>query len=332
MNIPSISPKVTVIIPNWNTQRWLPGCLDGLRAQTYRDFQVLLVDNGSTDNSVDFVKEHYPEVEILALAKNRGFAPAVNAGIKQSRSEYVALLNVDTVPQPTWLGSLVEVMEQSSAEVGCVTSKMLSLDNPNLIDDAGNTFSWYGSAYKRGQREPAETYTQLEEVFSTSGGASLYRRTFLEKVDYFDENFVSYLEDVDLGLRGRLFGYRYLYVPTAKVLHQWGGSRIPRPKYVYLCTRNRLALLLKNVPSPLLLKHSHTLLYGQIYFFLVYKKPLYSLAGIASFLVALPRLLCQRRIIQKRKNISNEALETMLSPDLGEPALADIIKAKLGWN
>ena len=322
-------PKVTVIIPNWNTQRWLPGCLDSLRAQTYQDFQILLVDNGSTDNSITFVKEHYPEVEILAFAENRGFAPAVNAGITHSHSEYVVLLNVDTVPYPEWLGSLVEVVEQSPPEVGGLASKMLSLEEPNLIDDAGNTFSWYGSACKRGQREPAEKYTQLEEVFSISGGASLYRRHFLEDVGYFDERFVSYLEDVDLGLRGRLLGYRYLYVPTAKVLHQWGGSRIPRPKYVYLCTRNRLTLLAKNIPRQLLLKHVYTLLYGQLYFLLVYKKPLYSLAGIGAFLFALPRILNQRQQIQRRKRISNKALEAMFSDELGEPALKEIVKGKL---
>jgi GT2 family glycosyltransferase len=324
--------KVTIVIPNWNTQHWLPGCLDGLRAQTYQNFQVILVDNGSTDNSVAFVKEHYPEIEILTFPTNRGFAPAVNAGIKHTRSEYVVLLNVDTVPQPDWLDSLVEVIEQSAPDVGGLASKMLSIKNPEIIDDVGNALSWYGSAQKRGLGESAEKYTQIEEVFSVSGGASLYRRTFLEEVDFFDENFVIYLEDVDLGLRGRLLGYRYLYVPTAKVLHQWSGARIPRPKYVYFCTRNRLALLLKNIPWQLLLKHSHTLLYGQLYFFIVYKKPFYSLAGIAAFLTALPRILRQRRRIQRRKKISNHALNTMISDDLYEPSLKNVIKNKLGWR
>jgi GT2 family glycosyltransferase len=324
-----MSPKVTIVIPNWNTQRWLPGCLNGLRAQTYHDFQVVLVDNGSTDDSLTLVKNQYPEVEILAFNENRGFAAAVNAGIKHSASDYVVLLNVDTLPQPTWLNSLVEVIEQSSSDVGGLASKMLSLDNPDLIDDAGNTLSWYGTACKRGLRQPAATYTQLEEVFSISGGASLYRRTFLENVGYFDEGFVSYLEDVDLGLRGRLLGYRYLYVPTAEVLHQWSGSRIPRPRYVFLCTRNRLALLIKNIPWPLLFKHSLTLLYGQFYFFLVYKKPFYSLGGMVSLLTTLPRLLRQRQVIQRRKKISNKVLESVVSSDLGEPSLGEVIRVKL---
>src|SRR5262245_28885515 len=127
------TPRVSVIIPNWNTRRWLAGCLDGLRAQSYKDFQVILVDNGSTDDSVTFVKQHYPEVEIIALPENEGFASAVNLGIRCSYSDYVALLNVDTVPQPGWLACLVQAMEESPAEVGALASKMLSLANPALI-------------------------------------------------------------------------------------------------------------------------------------------------------------------------------------------------------
>lgn len=322
-------PRVCIVIPNWNTYRWLPGCLDGLRSQSFRDFQIILVDNGSDDDSVAFVKEHYPEVTVLAFTENRGFARAVNAGIEQSCSEYVALLNVDTVPQPDWLANLVTTMDSCSPTVGSLASRMLSLENPELLDDAGNSFSWYGSAKKRGQRQPAESYGQAEEVFSACAGAALYRRSFLEDVGKFDENFVSYLEDVELGLRGQLRGWRCFYVPTAQVLHQWGGAGIPRPRYVYLSTRNRLALLLKNIPALLLLKHAHTLLFGQVYFFLVYKRPLHSLAGIAAFILTLPRILRQRRMIQRQKTVSNEFLDGLLSDDLGEPRLRDIIKGKL---
>ena len=322
-------PKVTIVIPNWNTQRWLASCLDGLRTQNYQDFQVILVDSGSADNSIAFVSQHYPEVEILALAENRGFAPAVNAGISQARSEYIALLNVDTVPRPDWLAKLVETMEKCPSNVGCLASKMLSLNDPNIVDDAGDTFSWYGSARKRGWCEPANNYVEIEEVFSACAGAALYRRIFLEEVGVFDENFISYLEDIDLGLRGRLLGYRCLYVPTAEVLHHGQGAGTARSRYVYLMTRNRLAVLTKNIPLALLFKHIYRLLFGQFYFFLVYKRPFHSLAGMASFLIALPRLLRQRQVIQKRKRVSNKSLESMLSYDLGEPSLREIIKTKL---
>lgn len=327
-----MTPTVTIVIPNWNTQHWLPGCLAGLQAQTYRNFRVIMVDNGSTDNSVAWVQQHYPEVEIIAFAENRGFAVAVNAGIRQAATEYIALLNVDTVPQPQWLAELVKTMAESPAEIGALASKMLSLGNPGVIDDAGDTLSWYGSARKRGLGQPAEHYTEPIEVFSVCAGAALYRRTFLEETRGFDESFGSYLEDIDLGLRGRLLGYRYLYVPTAPILHQSHGAGLVRSRYVYLMMRNRLALLVKSIPLALFLKHGYTLLFGQFYFLLVYKKPFHAVAGIFSFLAALPQILRQRRLIQHGKKISNEALDPMLSDQLGEPSLRNIIKARLGWN
>ncbi len=320
--------QVTVVIPNWNTRRWLPGCLDGLRRQSYRDFRVVLVDNGSTDDSLAFVEAHYPEVEVVALGQNRGFSPAVNAGIRHTDSEYVVLLNVDTRPQPDWLANLVRTIEQAPAQVGSLACKMLAMNNPAVLDDAGNSLSWYGSACKRGHGQPATAYNEPEAVLSACGGAALYRRSFLEAVGGFDEHFTSYLEDVDLGLRGQLLGYQCWYVPSARVLHQWGGAGIPRPRYVYFSTRNRLTLLLKNIPWPLLLKHSPRLLYGQLYFFLVYKKPFYALAGMAAFLVALPRILRQRWAIQQQRKIPNRAVEALLTDRLGEPGLVDIIKGR----
>lgn len=324
-----MTPKVTIIIPNWNTRRWLPGCLNGLRAQSYQDFRVILVDNGSTDDSIAFVRQHYQEVEIFCFSENRGFAAAVNAGIRQAKSEYIVLLNVDTLPQPDWLAHLVQQIEESPEDVAGLSSKMLSVADPSVIDDAGDTFSWYGSARKRGMGQPTENYVEDVEVFSPCAGAALYRRSFLNKVGEFDEGFGSYLEDIDLGLRGRLLGYRYAFAPEAQILHKSHGAGIGRARYVFLMTRNRLCVLIKNIPLTLLVKRSPQLIYGQYYFFLVYKRPFHSLAGIFSFLVHLPRVLQQRQAIQKGKRISNAALEVMLSNDLGEPALGEIIKKKL---
>lgn len=319
-----------MVIPNWNTQPWLPGCLDALQAQTFRDFQVIIVDNGSTDNSVAFIRDNYPDVCVISLPENRGFAVAVNTGIKATQAEYIALLNVDTVPQPGWLANLVETAEQSPSEIGFLASKMLNLDNPDLIDDAGDSFSWYGSSWKRGKGEPASNYTQPVEVLSACAGAALYRRTFFEATGLFDEDFNSYLEDIDLGLRGQLLGYRGLFVPEAEVLHQGQGAEIPRPRYVYFSTRNRLIVLTKNIPLSLLFKHSYTLLFGQFYFFLVYKKPFYSLKGYADFLRLLPLTLKKRQKILHTKKISNQTLDGLLTRDLNEPSLTKILLGKFG--
>ncbi|MCB0191257.1 MAG: glycosyltransferase family 2 protein [Anaerolineae bacterium] len=327
--IKSETPEVSVIIPNWNTLRWLPGCLDALNTQTFHDFHIIIVDNGSTDDSVAFIQEHYPDVDVIVLPENRGFAVAVNTGIKASQSEYIVLLNVDTVPRPCWLEKLVETAEQNPPEIGFLASKMLNLDNPDLIDDAGDSFSWYGSSWKRGKGEPAARYNQPDEVLSACAGAALYRRTFFEAVGLFDEDFISYLEDVDLGLRGQLLGYRCLYVPEAEVLHQGQGAGIPRPRYVTFSTRNRLMVLTKNIPLSLLLKHSYTLLFGQFYFFLVYKKPYYSLKGYAAFLRTLPATLRKRREILNSKKITKQAVDRLLTSDLNEPSLSKIFLSKL---
>ncbi|MEJ5308744.1 MAG: glycosyltransferase family 2 protein [Anaerolineae bacterium] len=329
MSNPTFRPRVAVIIPNWNTRQWLPGCLDGLRAQTYQDFNTVLVDNGSSDGSVAFVQAEYPEVHIVALPKNRGFAAAVNIGIANTQSDYVALLNVDTQPTPAWLGALVAALDAAPPDVGGIASKMLRLADPTRIDNAGDTFSWYGSARKQGMGESALGYTMPREVFSICAGAALYRREFLQTVGTFDERFGSYLEDIDLGLRGRLLGYRYIYEPAAKILHQSHGAGTPHARYVTLMMRNRLAVLTKNIPLRLLCKHLGALLYGQFYYFLAYKRPCHALKGWGGYVLILPYLLRQRREILKRKRISDAELEALLINELGEIPMRTLLRNKV---
>jgi hypothetical protein len=329
MNQSVDQPKVTIIIPIWNSYRWLAGCLTALQQQHYQNFQTILVDGGSTDDSRSYLSQNFPQAKIVALPENRGFAAAINAGLALVETEYVALLNIDTVPRPAWLGELVRAIEQGPADVGCVTSKMLNLRNPAIIDDAGDTLSWYGSARKRGHGQAATNYIEPDEVFSACAGAALYRAEFFEQVGGLDEYFISYLEDVDLGLRGRLFGYRCLYVPAAEILHQGQSAGLRRSYYVYLMTRNRLALILKNIPLNLLVKHSAQLFFGQLYYLLVYKRPLHSVAGYISGLRRLGQILRQRRQIQQQRTVSDRSLEAALSNDLGEPSIRDIIKNKL---
>jgi GT2 family glycosyltransferase len=322
-------PKVTVVIPNWNGGAWLPGCLEGVFAQDFRDFTVVLVDNGSTDNSLDFVRRSYPQVQVLSFAENRGFAVAVNAGMRASQSEYIAFLNTDTCPRRGWLSSLVEAMDNSPPEVGCLASKMLVMPDPGVVDDAGDLFSWYGAAQKRGHGQPASEFAQVAEVFSPCAGAALYRRYFLEELGGFDERFFAYLEDVDLGLRGRLRGYLCLYVPTAEVLHQGHGAGIPQGWYVRLVTRNRLMLLAKNIPLSLLLRHAPQLVYGQFYFLIAYRKPLDSLTGYISFLLLVPHVFREHLVNMREMKISVSELDRMLQNEMGEPPLRNLVLNRL---
>ncbi len=203
--------KVTIIIPVWNGAAWLAACLEALAAQSFRDFAVIVVDNGSTDNSRALVARHAPQATLIAWERNRGFAAAVNAGIRASRAPYVALLNVDTRPRPDWLANLVRAMEASAPDVGGLASTMLSMADPAVVDDCGDTLSWQGAAAKRGHGQLAAAFNQDADIFSPCAGAALYRKSFLDELGGFDERYFAYLEDIDLGLRGRLCGYRYFF-------------------------------------------------------------------------------------------------------------------------
>ncbi len=323
------SPRVSIVIPNYNGAGWLPGCLDALAAQTCRDFEVLVVDNGSTDGSVTLLREKYAKVEVISLEQAAGFAVAVNAGIKAARGEYVALLNNDTVARPGWLTALVKTLDGGPDDIAAVSSKMLMLDDPSRIDDAGDTLSWSGGAAKIGHGEPADAISEPYEVFSVCAGAALYRRSFLAAVGGFDEQFGSYLEDVDVGLRGRLVGHRYVFEPRAEVLHKGQGTALPRADYVRLITRNRLMLFAKSMPASLLVKHLPRLVYGQLYFAVVFRHPLASLIGYVSFLRCLPHVKRERRRLRAARRVDSGALDRMLTTKLHEPPLRLLIRRRL---
>lgn len=319
-------PKVSVVIPNHNGAHWLSGCLEALAAQELRGSEVIVVDDGSTDGSAAILRERYPQVRLIALDRNTGFAAAVNVGIQAARGEHVALLNNDTVARPVWLGALVKTLENSPQDVGAVASKMLCFEDPHCVDDAGDALSWTGAAEKQGHGRPASEFMQSREVFSPCAGAALYRRSFLEATGGLDERFFAYLEDVDLGLRGRLLGYRYLFEPAAEVLHKGQGSEVTRARYVRLITRNRVMLFAKSVPFSLLFKHLPRLLYGQLYFFIAYRQPLQSLAGYGSLLLNVPHIFRERRRLAQSRRITPADFETMLSSKMSEPPLGNPLR------
>jgi len=321
--------KVSVVIPNWNGMKWLPDCLAALMAQDYGDFKIIVVDNGSSDESPEFAEEHYPDIELIRFAHNLGFAAAVNAGIKSASSDYVALLNADTRPAPHWLSSLVNTMDRCDPKVWSLASKMLNMENPGIVDDAGDTFSWQGAAHKRGHDRPASEFDTDEEVLSPCAGAALYRRGILNELGGFDEAFFAYLEDVDLGLRARMRGYHCLYVPKAEVRHQGHGSNIAGKTYTKLTARNRILIFVKNVPFRLLIKHIFSIKYGQLYFFLAHKHPFSSIAGYSSFIGLLPHALRERRKNLEKRTLSIQECDTLLERSLGEPSLCKLVSKRL---
>lgn len=306
--------NASVIIPNWNGMAWLPGCLDALQKQSTQDFEILVVDNGSSDDSLSFIRTRYPEVKIVALDNNYGFSVAVNSGIKNATGKYLVLLNNDTLPDREWLSRLLEVIENAPVKVGSLASLMVSMEDPSYTDDAGDFLDWHGLAYKRGYGEPSDQWTRNEPVFSACAGAALYRREFLESTGLFDEKFGSYLEDIDIGLRGNLLGFSCMFVPSARVLHKSHGSAMPSGMYVYHITKNRMRLFFKNIPGVLLIRHAGTLFTGQAHSFLVYKDPSSSLRAFLHVLWNVPAILRDRRGILPKVVLSNHEIESLLNP------------------
>ncbi len=324
-----IAPRVAIVIPNWNGLLWLEDCLTCLRKQRFQDFKIVIVDNGSVDGSIEFLAEHFPEVEVIELGQNTGFAHATNVGIDCTDSLYVALLNNDTKADPNWLMALADALDKAPPDVAGIASRMVQMDRPDLMDDAGDVLSWYGSATKRGHGKPASDFSNPCEVFSPCAGAALYRRSVLKQLNGFDECFFAYLEDVDLGFRARIAGHRFLYSPAALVQHKGHGSSLPSATYVKLITCNRFLLMFGVVPGRLLLKHMFRIAYGQFYFFAAYRKPIASLKGYARFL----RFFLTGEISRRRKNskemrqLSNQEIDQILSLERpGPPIKAALVR------
>jgi GT2 family glycosyltransferase len=242
--------RVTVIIPTWNGRELLTAALRSLREQRFRDFEVLVVDNGSTDGTAAHVRAQHPEAEVLELAENHGFAGAVNAGIGRAGGEYVALLNNDMELDPAWLDELVAALDGEPG-AGSAACKLRMLHEPGVLDGAGDVVTWYGATWRRGHGEPdSGQYDELGTVASPCAGAALYRRRALEEVGLFDEAFFAYLEDADWGLRAQLAGWPCRWVPSAVAYHVGGAtSRRMGELETELIARNTLALVLKSFPA-----------------------------------------------------------------------------------
>jgi GT2 family glycosyltransferase len=228
--------------------------LDGLRRQTHEKFSVVLVDNGSSDGSVDFVTQNYPQVKAIALPENIGFAAANNLALKAVQSKYVALLNNDAVPHHRWLGSLVEALE-SHPEAGSAASKILFYHDHRIMDRAGDAYTRAGAGFLRGRGESATSYDKQEWIFGACGGAVLYCTKMLDDIGLFDEDFFLLYEDVDLSFRAQLMGYKCLYVPKAVVYHRASSSIVyDSPISVYYGHRNLEWVYIKNMPSRLIIE------------------------------------------------------------------------------
>jgi len=245
-----MSEPVTVVVPAWNGERWLPGLFASLAAQTRQPAEVIVVDNGSTDATLEWLTREAPQARVLAQGRNTGFAIAANRGLLAARTELVALLNTDVVLAPDWIELTTARLE---AEPGCasVACKMVRLGNETVLDDCGDVLRRDGVCEQRGHgRRDDGRWDAPGEVFGACAGAALYRQSAVREAGAFDERFFSYLEDVDLALRLALGGWRCAYEPRAVARHAGGGSsdQLSTP-VAYWTARNTLLLISKYWPA-----------------------------------------------------------------------------------
>lgn len=241
--------EVSVIIPNYNGIAFLDSVLNSLEGQTADDFEVILVDNGSSDGSCSFAAASYPWVHILELPENYGFCRAVNEGIKASRAPYVILLNNDTEVTENFVEEMLAAIKRHKKAFSC-GARMVQYHDRDKLDDAGNYYCALGWSFARGRGRDIHAYEKEEKIFAACAGAAIYRKKILDQIGLFDEEHFAYLEDVDIGYRARIYGYENWYAPKAVVYHVGSGtsgSRYNQFKTRY-SSRNNVYLVYKNMP------------------------------------------------------------------------------------
>jgi len=244
-------PHVSVIVVNWNGLAYLAECLDSLAAQSYAALEVIVVENGSTDGSLEYLRgQRKGRIRLVESPSNLGFAGGNNLGIRASKGAYLALLNNDAVADPHWVKALVAAAEADPG-VGMCASRIYVWRRPGLLDGAGLLVSGDGIGRGRGRLEPdGERYEREADVLLPSACAALYRRAMLDEIGLFDEDFFAYCEDTDLGLRARIAGWRCRYVPGAVVRHYYSGSTAPHsPFKAFHVERNRIWVVVKCFPA-----------------------------------------------------------------------------------
>ena len=241
--------EVSVVIPNFNGIAFLDSVLGSLEGQTLKNFEVILVDNGSADGSCSFVSANYPWVHIIELPDNFGFCRAVNEGIKAAKAPYVLLLNNDTEVKEDFVEQMLLAIRRHKNAFSCA-ARMVQYHDRDKLDDAGNYYCALGWAYARGKGKDIHTYEKEEKIFASCAGAAIYRKKLFDKIGYFDEEHFAYLEDMDVGYRARIHGYENWYAPDAMVYHVGSGtsgSRYNQFKIRY-SSRNNIYLIYKNMP------------------------------------------------------------------------------------
>jgi GT2 family glycosyltransferase len=324
-------PKVSILIVNWNGLEHLPVCLESLAAQSFRDFEVVLVDNGSADGSVAWVREHHPWARLVPLERNTGFAEGNNRGLEHARGEYIVTLNNDTRTEPDWLETLVRTADAHPL-AGMIASRICSFAEPEVIDSLGMGICPDGMSRGRfrSRRWSSLRLAEVEEILFPSACAALYRQEMLRDTGFFDDDFFAYAEDTDLGLRGRLAGWGALLASRAVVHHKYSRTAgVFSPFKVRLVERNHYWVALKTFPVRDLLALPF---FTAVRYFVQARQVLAGkgagrdfrvsgsrgglikalLRGIFEALAGAPRMLTKRRQVMRKRRISMREMADLL--------------------
>jgi GT2 family glycosyltransferase len=311
---------ISVVIPNWNGKHHLVKCLDSLRRQAYRDFEAILIDNGSVDGSAAFVRDNYPEVKIIELSENLGFAAGVNVGIRTAIGDYIALLNNDTEADINWLRSLSTASAENPG-ICFFASKLLNYYNRTVVDSAGDGLNLWLGPYKIGEKEPSENYLMQRFVFGACGGGGCYKRELFDQIGLFDEDFFAYFEDSDLSFRANLAGFRCLLVPNAVIYHKVaatsGANNRSKDRFDIMRRRNYVYFVLKNYPLSFLMYYLPFIFAVHCLKFITYLcRGRFRVAFMTQWEVVkgLPKVLEKRRAIMAGRRIGNFEIRSRCIP------------------
>ena len=309
---------VSIVIPNWNGKKFLKSCLDSIREQSYSNLETYIVDNGSHDGSVEFLKSEYPEVKLICNRVNTGFSPAVNQGIRKSQGNYVALINNDTIVDKNWVTELAGTLgeQENLGSVGC---KMLAYDNPEILDGVGDGYRRGGLPGRIGHGErDTGLFDNPRYILGACGGAAMYKRAMFDDIGLFDEDYFAYLEDVDMALRAQSAGYKCLYVPEAKIYHLGCGTTGSgySPLVVSLSAQNNINTIVKNIPLTMLIKFLPHILFWQAYYLAVVivrgGQLIPWIKGTFKAILMMPKMLAKRKAINKKRRVSNQYMEAVI--------------------
>lgn len=319
---------ISAIVLNWNGKGIVKKCLDSLLRQTYAPLEVMVVDNGSVDGSVDYLKENFPQVNLVVNERNLGFCGGNNSGIRKAAGSYLVLVNYDAELEPDCIEEMMKAMEQHP-EAGVIASKIVLADDANKIDAAGIAICPDGLSIGRGRTEAASLYDEEAEVFFASDCCCLYRKAMLDDIGLYDDDFFAYAEETDMGWRAQLKGWKCWYNPKAIVHHAHSASLGSySPFKVYLVERNRIWVAVKNIPA-------HYFFTGLAFTFMRFFYQAFGaftgrgaagefaksiskwqlawvlLKALTSGFLGIPKMLPKRRHILSSKRITNAEIETL---------------------